>query len=134
MLKEFRDFIITGNVVEFAVAVILAAAIGAVVNGFVVDIIMPVIGHYAGGMDFADLHYALDGNDYPSLAAASEAGTAVVAYGRWINTIISLIVVGFIMFLIVKGYNKMQKKEEAVAGPTAEDLLAEIRDALKSGR
>lgn len=131
MLKEFRDFIITGNVVEFAVAVIMAAAIGAVVNGFVTDIIMPIIGHYAGGMNFEDLHYALNGESYASLASAEEAGAAVIAYGRWINTIISLIIVGFVMFLIVKSYNKLQKKEEeAPAGPTAEDLLTEIRDLL----
>ncbi len=132
MLKEFRDFIMTGNVVEFAVAVIMAAAIGAVVNGFVADIVMPVVGQAVGGMDFKDLHYALDGKEYPSLAVASEAGAPVIAYGRWINTIINLLIVGFVMFLIVKSYNNMKKKEEeASAGPSQEDLLAEIRDLLK---
>ncbi len=130
MLKEFRDFIMTGNVVEFAVAVIMAAAIGAVVNGFVSDIVMPVVGHYSGGMDFSQLHHSLDGEPYNSLAEAEEKGAAVIAYGRWINTIINLLIVGFVMFLIVKAYNRMQKKEEEVAGPSAEDLLAEIRDAL----
>ena len=132
MLKEFKDFIMTGNVVEFAVAVIMAGAIGLVVQGFVSDIVMPVVGQAAGGMDFKDLHYALDGKEYASLAAASEVGAPVVAYGRWINSIINLLIVGFVMFLIVRSYNKMQKKaEEAPAGPSQEDLLGEIRDLLR---
>lgn len=132
MLKEFRDFIMTGNVIDFAVAVIMAGALGAVINGFVSNIAMPIVGYFAGGMNFEDLHYALDGKDYESLAAAKEAGAAVVAYGAWINTIVNLLIVGFIMFLIVKAYNKVRKPaEEAPAGPTQEDLLTEIRDLLK---
>jgi len=132
MFKEFKDFIMTGNVVEFAVAVIMAAAIGAVVNGFVSDIVMPVVGQVSGGVSFNDMHHALDGGEYKTLAAAEEAGAPVIAYGRWIDTIVNLLIVGFVMFLIVRSYNKMKKKEEeAPAGPSAEDLLAEIRDALK---
>lgn len=132
MLKEFKDFIMTGNVVEFAVAVIMAAAIGAVVNGFVSDIIMPVVASVAGDVSFSDMHYALNGEEYGTLAAAEEAGVPVIAYGRWIDTIVNLLIVGFVMFMIVRSYNRMRKKEdEAPAGPTAEDLLAEIRDALK---
>ena len=132
MFKEFKEFIMTGNVVEFAVAVIMAAAIGAVVNGFVSDIVMPVVGQFSGGMNFEDMHIALNGETYPSLKAAEEAGAAVIAYGRWINTIINLLIVGFVMFLIVRSYNKIRKPaEEAPAGPSQEDLLAEIRDLLK---
>ncbi len=132
MFKEFKDFIMTGNVVEFAVAVIMATAIGAVVNGFVTDIIMPVVGQASGGMNFEDLHYALNGENYASLAVATEAGAPVIAYGRWINTIVNLIIVGFVMFMIVKSYNKMKPPvEEAPAGPTQEELLGEIRDLLK---
>ncbi|HHS95545.1 MAG TPA: large conductance mechanosensitive channel protein MscL, partial [Phaeodactylibacter sp.] len=77
MFKEFKEFIMTGNVVEFAVAVIMAAAIGAVVNGFVSDIVMPVVGQFSGGMNFEDMHIALNGETYPSLKAAEEAGAAV---------------------------------------------------------
>lgn len=133
MLKEFRDFIMTGNVIDFAVAVIMAGALGAVINGFVSNIAMPIVGYFAGGMNFEDLHYALDGKDYESLAAAKEAGAAVVAYGSWINTIVNLLIVGFIMFLIVKAYNKVRKPVEAApAGPSQEDLLTEIRDLLKN--
>ena len=132
MLKEFKDFIMTGNVVEFAVAVIMATAMGAVVNGFVTDIIMPVVGQAAGGMNFEDLHMALNGETYASLAVATEAGAPVIAYGRWINTIVNLIIVGFVMFLIVKSYNNMKPPvEEAPAGPSQEELLGEIRDLLK---
>jgi large conductance mechanosensitive channel len=133
MLKEFKNFIMTGNVIDFAVAVIMAGALGLVINGFVNDIAMPFIGHFAGGMDFANLFYSMDGNDYATLAAAKEAGGAVIAYGNWINTIVNLLIVGFVMFLIVRSYNKTKTPPApaAPAGPSAEDLLAEIRDSLK---
>jgi len=132
MLKEFKNFIMTGNVIDFAVAVIMAGALGLVINGFVDNIAMPFVGHFAGGMNFEDLHYAMDGNDYATLATAKEAGGAVIAYGAWINTIVNLLIVGFVMFLLVKAYNKTKAPEpEAPAGPTAEELLTEIRDSLK---
>ncbi len=134
MLKEFKNFIMTGNVIDFAVAVIMAGALGAVIKGFVDNIAMPFVGYFAGGFDFADLHVAMDGNDYATLAAAKEAGGAVIAYGAWINTIINLLIVGFVMFIIVKAYNKTKKPVEAAPeapkGPSQEDLLTEIRDLL----
>jgi len=136
MWKEFRDFIMTGNVIDFAVAVILAGAVGLVVNGFVNDIVMPVVGQFTAGVDFQNLFFALDGNNYDTLAAAEEAGVGVVAYGRWINSIINLVIVGFVLFLIVKAYNKSKKKEEEAPapapGPSELDILMEIRDALKN--
>ena len=93
---------------------------------------MPVVGQASGGMNFEDMHYPLNGETYPSLAAASEAGAPVIAYGRWINSIINLIIVGFVMFMIVKSYNKIKPPVvEAPAGPTQEELLGEIRDLLK---
>ncbi|MCC1483381.1 large conductance mechanosensitive channel protein MscL [Winogradskyella immobilis] len=133
MLKEFKNFIMTGNVIDFAVAVIMAGALGSVINGFVNNIAMPFVGYFAGGMNFEDMHYAMDGNEYATLAAAKEAGGAVIAYGAWINTIVNLIIVGFIMFLIVKAYNKTKApaEEPAPAGPSEIDLLTEIRDSLK---
>jgi len=133
MWKEFKAFIMTGNVIEFAVAVILAGAVGLVVNGFVNDIMMPIIGHFAGGMDFANMFVAMDGMDYKTLAEAEAAGGAVIKYGAWINTIINLFIVGFVLFMMTKAYNKTKKKQEeaAPAGPSQEDLLAEIRDLLK---
>lgn len=133
MWKEFKDFIMTGNVIDFAVAVILAGAVGTVVNGFVSDIIMPVVGYFTSGVSFENLFISLGDGQYESLAAANEAGAAVIAYGKWINSIINLIIVGFVLFMIVKSYNKVRAKEEeaAPAGPSEIDLLTEIRDALK---
>jgi len=135
MLKEFKDFIMTGNVIDFAVAVIMATALGAVIKGFVSNIVMPFVGHFTGGVDFADLKIVLDEAVVDAAGAITTPENAIM-WGAWVNTIINLIIVGFIMFLIVKAYNKTKAPEpeaapEAPAGPTAEELLAEIRDALK---
>ena len=139
MLKEFKAFIMGGNVIEFAVAVIMATAIGGVVKGFVSLIVMPIVGYFAGGSDFSDMRIILqaavvevkNGDTVVTKAVAENA----IMYGSWINTIINLIIVGFVMFIMIKAYNKMKKKEEVAAtapsGPSQEDLLAEIRDLLK---
>jgi large conductance mechanosensitive channel len=132
MLKEFKNFIMTGNVIEFAVAVIMAGAVGAVVNGFVADIAMPLVGMLTGGVDFSALKLVLS----PEVKDAAGAVTApenAVRYGAWINTIVSLVVIGFVMFLIIKAYAKMKKPVEAPApaGPSQEELLTQIRDLLK---
>jgi large conductance mechanosensitive channel len=134
MFKEFKDFITGGNVIEFAVAVIMASAIGAVVKGFVSNIVMPVIGMFTGGVSLADKKYVL------AEAMVNAAGKLTVpenaiTYGAWIDTIINLIIVGLVMFIIIKAYNKTKKKQveaapTAPAGPSQEDLLAEIRDLL----
>lgn len=133
MLKEFKNFIMTGNVIDFAVAVIMAGAMGAVINGFVSKIAMPLIGMLSGGVSFADKFWTPGDEVYKTVEAAKEAGVAAVEYGAWIDTIISLLVVGFVMFLIVKAYNKTKAPapEAAPAGPSDNDLLKEIRDALK---
>lgn len=132
MLKEFKEFIMTGNVVEFAVAVIMAGAIGGVVKGFVDNIVMPVVGHFSGGMDFAELKVVLSEAVVNAEGAVTTPENAIM-WGSWVNTIVNLIIVGFVMFLIVKAYNKTKKpaEEPAPAGPSQEDLLAEIRDLLK---
>jgi large conductance mechanosensitive channel len=131
MLKEFKEFITGGNVIEFAVAVIMAGAIGAVVKGFVNNIVMPVVGMFTGGASLADRKIVLS---EAVLDAAGKVKTPMnaITYGAWLDTIVNLIIVGFVMFMIVKAYNKMKKKEEAAApaGPSQEDLLAEIRDLL----
>ena len=132
MLKEFKNFIMTGNVIEFAVAVIMAGAVGAVVNGFVADIVMPLIGMLTGGTDFSALKYVLS-PEVKDAAGAITSPENAVRYGAWINSIISLIVIGFVMFMIIKAYNKSKKPAEAAApaGPTQEELLTQIRDLLK---
>ena len=134
MFKEFKNFIMTGNVIEFAVAVIMAGAVGAVVNGFVSDIVMPIVGMLTGGVDFSEMKVVLQ-----AAVAESEGVAAVpevaIRWGAWVNTLVNLVIVGFVMFIIIKAYNKMRKpKEEAPAppaGPTQEQLLTEIRDLLK---
>ncbi|AEE19297.1 large conductance mechanosensitive channel [Dokdonia sp. Hel_I_63] len=133
MLKEFKDFIMTGNVIDLAIAVILAGAIGLVVKGFVGDIMMPIVGHFAGGVDFADLKVVLD--EAVMVDGAVVTPENAIMYGSWINAIINLIIVGFVLFIIVKAYNKTKKPvvEEVAAdpGPSEIDLLKEIRDSLK---
>jgi|SRR5690606_34725524 len=134
MLKEFRDFIMTGNVVDLAVAVILAGAVGLVVTGFTNDVIMPIVGHFTGGIDFADMKFILNPAVIGADGEVVEPENAVM-YGRWINSIINLIIVGFVLFMIVKAYGKVRKKkEEAPApdpGPSEKDILLEIRDELR---
>ena len=132
MLKEFKEFITGGNVIEFAVAVIMAGAIGAVVTGFVNNIVMPFVGHFTGGTDFADKKVVLDEAVLDAAGAVVTPENAIM-WGSWVNTIINLIIVGLVMFLIVKAYNKTKKpaEEPAPAGPSELDLLTEIRDALK---
>lgn len=133
MFKEFKEFIITGNVVDFAVGVIMAGAIGLVVKGFVDLIIMPVVGHFAGNVDFAELKIVLDEAVIGAEGVVEKAENAIM-YGAWVNTIINLLIVGFVMFLIVRAYNKTKKPVEAAApaGPSEEvKLLMEIRDSLK---
>jgi len=134
MLKEFKNFIMTGNVIDFAVAVILAGAVGLVVNGFVADIIMPVVGHFAGGIDFSQMKIVLDEAVVGADGTITTAENAI-RWGAWVNTIVNLIIVGFVMFMIVKAYNKSKTPpapvKEAPKGPTTEELLVEIRDALR---
>ncbi|TXE08308.1 large conductance mechanosensitive channel protein MscL [Gelidibacter salicanalis] len=132
MWKEFKNFIMTGNVIDLAVAVILAGAVGLVVNGFVTDIMMPIVGNFAGGVDFADLKYVLSPADIAADGTIIKPENAIM-YGKWVNSIINLLIVGFVLFIIVKAYNKTKKPKApaAPAGPTELDVLKEIRDALK---
>ena len=109
MFKEFRTFIMRGNVMDLAIAVIIGTAFGAIINSLVKDIIMPPIGLALGKVDFASLFVSLDGNTYESLAKAQELGAPTLNYGLFINTIINFLIVGFVIFLIVKAINKMQK-------------------------
>lgn len=134
MLKEFKEFIMTGNVVDLAVAVIMAGAIGAVVKGFVSNIVMPVVGYFTGGTDFNDKKIVLSEAVVDAAGKVTTPENAIM-WGSWVNTIVNLIIVGLVMFLIVKAYNKTKKKKEeapaAPAGPTQEELLVQIRDLLK---
>lgn len=136
MLQEFKDFVMRGNVLDLAVAVIIGAAFGKIVTSFVNDIIMPPIGMLLGGVNFADLYINLSDTVYASLADAQAAGAPTINYGLFLNSIIDFLIVAFVIFLVVRTANKM-KKPKAVAPAAAptptneEKLLGEIRDLLK---
>ena len=136
-IKEFKEFAVKGNVMDMAVGVIIGGAIGKIVTSLVGDVLMPVISLATGGIDFTNLFVNLsDDAKYATLAAAQEAGANVFAYGQFVQNVIDFIIIAFCIFLMIKGMNKLKKKEEpapeAPAGPTQEELLAEIRDLLKN--
>jgi large conductance mechanosensitive channel len=137
MFKEFKEFIMRGNVLDLAIAVIIGAAFGKIIDSFVADVIMPPIGMALGKVDFANLYFNLSGGEYPSLAEAKKAGAAVIAYGSFINTVINFLIIALVLFSVVKTANRMRKQEPAappaLPEPTGEEkLLAEIRDLLKA--
>ena len=135
-ISEFKEFAMKGNVMDMAVGVIIGGAFGKIVTSLVNDVLMPVISLATGGIDFTDLFVNLGEGNYATLAAAKEAGAAVLAYGQFIQNVIDFIIIAFCIFLMIKAMNKMKKKEEpapeAPKGPTQEELLAEIRDLLKN--
>lgn len=126
MIKEFKDFIAKGNVMDLAVGIIIGAAFTAIVTSLVEDLVNPLIGLFVGGLDFGGLSFGL--------------GDAQFMYGSFITALINFLIIAFVVFLLVKAVNRLKdatsKKEEAAPeepkGPTAEELLAEIRDALKA--
>ncbi len=118
---EFKEFISKGNVIDLAVGVIIGGAFSGIVTKLVENIITPVISLLTGAVAFGDLFIALDGNEYATLAQAQEAGVATVNYGIFIQAVIDFIIIAFVIFLLVKGINKIRgvgKKEEAPAEPT----------------
>ena len=119
--KEFKDFISKGNVIDLAVGVIIGGAFSGIVNNLVTNIVTPAISLLTGKVSFTDLFIALDGGEYATLAAAQEAGAATLNYGLFIQAVIDFIITAFVIFLLVKGINKIRslgKKEEAVVEAT----------------
>jgi large conductance mechanosensitive channel len=113
MLKEFRDFIARGNVIDLAIAVIIGAAFGKLVTSLVEGIIMPPIGMLLGGVDFSNLFIDISGKDPVSLADAQLRGLPVIAYGQFINDVITFLIIAFVVFLIVKAMNRFKRQEVA---------------------
>ncbi|MBZ4690130.1 MAG: large conductance mechanosensitive channel protein [Cereibacter sp.] len=141
MLNEFKSFIAKGNVMDMAVGIIIGAAFTAIVSSLVADLINPIIGIITGGIDFSNLFVNLGDGEFASLAAAREAGAPVFAYGAFITAVINFLIIAWVVFLLVKLVNRV--KDSAIrktaaeaaaepAGPTQEQLLAEIRDLLRS--
>jgi large conductance mechanosensitive channel len=118
MLKEFKEFAMRGNVIDLAIGVIIGGAFGKIVSSFVADVIMPLIGLLLGGVDFTNLFVNLGAEKYATLAAAQEAGAPTLNYGIFINAIVDFLIVAFVIFLVVKGINKMQKPAPAAAPTT----------------
>ena len=118
MVKEFKEFIMRGNVMDMAVGVIVGGAFGAIVNSLVNDVIMPVISLATGKVDFSNLFVSLDGTKYATLAEAQEAGGSVFAYGNFIQAVIEFLIIALCIFLMVKGVNKLRKPEPEAAPTT----------------
>jgi large conductance mechanosensitive channel len=124
MWKEFKTFIMRGNVLDLAIGIIIGGAFGKIISSFVNDIIMPPIGLLLGKVNFADKFVDLSGGGYATLAAAKDAGAATLNYGLFINNIIDFLIVALVIFLVVKQINKMQamgKKAETPAAPTTKE-------------
>ena len=122
MLKEFREFINRGNVIDLAIAVIIGGAFGRIVSSFVSDILMPPIGLLLGRVDFANLYINLSGQRYDSLGAAQEAGAPTINYGLFLNAVVDFILIAVVIFLIVRQINRLQRpKEEPAEEPTTKE-------------
>ena len=142
MLQEFKDFIAKGNVMDMAVGIIIGAAFTAIVTSLVGDLINPIIGLFMGGVDFSNNYAVLSGDvaEGASLEAARETGASVFAYGAFIMAIINFLIIAWVVFMLVRYVNKVkaasekpaEEAPEEPAGPTQEELLAEIRDVLKA--
>ena len=130
ILQEFKAFAVKGNMIDMAVGIIIGAAFGKIVSSLVGDVIMPPLGMIIGGVDFSDLAITLK-------AAEGEAPAVLLAYGKFIQTIIDFTMVAFAIFMGVKAINKLQREKEAEpaappAPPKDQELLSEIRDLLKA--
>jgi large conductance mechanosensitive channel len=130
MMKEFKDFAMKGNVVDMAVGIIIGGAFGRIVSSLVSDVIMPPIGMLLGGVDFSDLGYVLK-------EAEGEMAAVTISYGVFLKTLIDFVIIAFAIFMVIKGLNRMKRKEEAAPPPappepsSTDKLLMEIRDSLK---
>jgi large conductance mechanosensitive channel len=138
MLEDFKKFALRGNVVDLAIGVIIGAAFGKIVGSLVDDVIMPIIGRIFGGLDFTNYFVGLTpaASQAPTYEAAKKAG-ATLGYGTFITVSVNFMIIAFVLFLLIRGMNRMIKQEEAAPPPPApptkeQELLAEIRDLLKA--
>ncbi|MHB9099494.1 MAG: large conductance mechanosensitive channel protein MscL [Syntrophales bacterium] len=120
MIKEFKEFVMKGNVLDMAVGIIIGAAFGSVVASFVNDVLMPPIGLLLGKVDFSNLFINLSGKAFETLAEAKKAGAATLNYGLFLNTVINFLIVGFAVFLLVKQVNRL-KRNEPIPAPTTRE-------------
>ena len=118
MLKEFKEFVARGNVMDMAVGIIIGAAFGKIVTSFVSDVLMPPLGMILGKVDFSNLFISLSGQHFDTLKAAKEAGAATLNYGLFINTILDFLIVAFVIFLLIKQLNKLKRAEAPAPAAT----------------
>jgi large conductance mechanosensitive channel len=134
MMSEFKDFAMKGNVVDMAVGIVIGGAFGKIVSSFVGGVVMPALSPLLGGINFSDLKYVMSEAVMGADGAVTTPEVAI-NYGSFVQTIIDFIIIAFAIFMVVKQMNRLKKKEEEAPapdpGPTAEELLMEIRDALK---
>jgi large conductance mechanosensitive channel len=132
MLQEFKAFAMRGNVMDMAVGIVIGAAFGRIVTSLVNDVIMPPIGWITGGVDFSSLKWVLRPAD--NTDPAHKIAEVAISYGAFINTIITFIIIAFAIFMVIKGMNRLQRKQEAAPAATPSDvaLLTEIRDLLRN--
>lgn len=121
MFKEFKAFILRGNVLDLAIAVIIGGAFGAIVNSLVKDILMPPLGLVLGGVNFSDLFISLNGQVYASLKAAQDAGAPTINYGLFLQTVINFLIIAFVIFMLVRTASRLQQPQPAAAAPTAKE-------------
>ena len=135
MLREFKDFVNKGNVMDLAVGVIIGGAFGKIVTALTDDLIMPLVGMVFGNLDFSSKYIVLGATEKfeegMSLAAAKASGANVLAWGDFVSVLINFLILAFVIFQLVKFANRLSPPAAAVAGPSEVDLLTEIRDALK---
>ncbi len=136
MLKDFKEFALKGNMMDMAVGIIIGAAFGKIIASLVGDVLMPVIGLFTGGIDVSQSYILLGEGSFDSLAAAEEAGAAVLKYGAFLMTVFDFIIIAFVIFMMIRWMNNLRKKEEKAEEaappppPKEEVLLGEIRDLL----
>lgn len=135
MINEFKTFIMKGNVMDLAVGIIIGAAFTAIVSSLVGDLINPIIGLILGGVNFSDMFIDLSGTNPPTMAAAKESGAAVFAYGAFITAVINFLIIGWVVFMLIKVMNRLMPKKVVVVpapvGPTELEVLLQIRDELQ---
>ncbi len=134
MWNDFKKFAMRGNVIDLAVGVIIGGAFGKIVTSAVNDLVMPLLGLILGRIDFDNLFIALDGNSYPTVSAAKDAGAAIFNYGQFLNNVVDFLVIAFVIFLVVRQVNRMRRKEPAAAPTTKVCVYCQSTISIKAVR
>jgi len=132
MLKEFKEFVMRGNVMDLAIGIIIGAAFGKIITSFVSDILMPPIGLVLGNVDFANLFINLTHTHYDTLKAAKDAGAPTINYGLFLGTVIDFLIVAFVIFLVIKQINRFKRKPAEIEPSTKECAFCALEVPIKA--